>query len=68
MATWFAATGFGGLFAGWLATLASLPQGAITVGEKLAIYQNAFFDYAYLAFFIAIVLIFVNLGMNKLIK
>ena len=61
MGIWFVATGFGGLFAGLIATFSSVPATAVTVAEKLAIYQNAFFDYAYLAFFMAIVLLFVNL-------
>lgn len=68
MGVWFVATGFGGLFAGLIAKLSSVPDNAAPVAEKLAIYQNAFLDYAYLAFFIAIVLLFVNLGMKKVMR
>jgi len=66
MGIWFVATGFGGFFAGLLATLSSVPETAITTTEKLAVYQAAFLDYAYLAFFVAIVLLFVNLVMGKM--
>jgi POT family proton-dependent oligopeptide transporter len=66
MGIWFAATGFGGLFAGLIATIASVPKTAVTVADKLAIYQNAFFDYALFAFFIAITLLFVNLVVSHL--
>jgi POT family proton-dependent oligopeptide transporter len=68
MGIWFVATGFGGIFAGLIAKLSSVPESTASVAEKLAIYQNAFLDYAYLAFFIAIVLLFVNLGMRKVLK
>lgn len=64
--TWFVATAFGGLLAGKLATFASIPNLSITLNEKLAIYQSAFFNYASLAFFIAIVLLFVNLGSKRI--
>jgi len=66
MGIWFVATGFGGLFAGWLATLSSMPEKAMTTTEKLMVYQTAFLDYAYLALFVAIVLLFVNLAMGKM--
>jgi len=65
MGIWFVATGFGGIFAGWIAKLSSVPDSAQTVAQKLAIYQNAFFDYAYLAFFVAIILLFVQLGIKQ---
>ncbi len=68
MGIWFVATGFGGLFAGWIAKLSSVPSATAPIAEKLSIYQNAFFDYAYLAFFVAIVLFFVQLGMRKILK
>lgn len=68
MGIWFVATGFGGLFAGWIAKLSSVPSTTATVAEKLAIYQNAFFDYAYLAFFIAIVLFFVQLSIKRMLR
>ncbi|MHB1222107.1 MAG: peptide MFS transporter, partial [Gammaproteobacteria bacterium] len=67
MGVWFVATGFGGIFAGWIAKLSSVPDTVQTVGEKLAIYQTAFFDYAYLAFFVAILLFFVQLGLKKML-
>jgi len=68
MGIWFVATGFGGIFAGFIAKLSSVPDNTAPVAEKLAIYQTAFMDYAYLAFFIAIVLLFVNLSMKKIMK
>lgn len=67
MGVWFVATGFGGIFAGWLAKLSSLPDSAITLQQKLAVYHNAFLDYAYLAFFVALVLFFMMVVLkNKL--
>ncbi len=66
MGVWFVATGFGGIFAGWIAKLSSVPDTVQTSAEKLAIYQQAFFDYAYMAFFMAIVLFFVQLGFRKI--
>ncbi|MBX3708343.1 MAG: peptide MFS transporter [Gammaproteobacteria bacterium] len=66
MGIWFVATGFGGIFAGWIAKLSSVPDVTATLSEKLAIYQNAFLDYAYLAFVIAIVLVFVQMGMRRI--
>jgi POT family proton-dependent oligopeptide transporter len=68
MGIWFVATGFGGLFAGWIAKLASIPSPTTTVAAKLAIYQHAFFDYAYLAFFVAIALFFIQLSMRKMLR
>lgn len=66
MGVWFVATGFGGIFAGWLAKLSSIPDSVQTVAGKLAIYQAAFLDYAYLAFVIAIALYFVHIAMRRL--
>lgn len=68
MGIWFVATGFGGIFAGIIAKLSSIPEGAQTVAQKLAIYQTAFLDYAYLAFFVAIVLFFVQLGLKRVLR
>lgn len=68
MGIWFVATGFGGIFAGLIAKISSVPDNIASTAEKLAIYQNAFLDYAYLAFFIAIALLFVNLGMKKILR
>lgn len=68
MGIWFVATGFGGIFAGWIAKLSSVPDAAAPIAEKLAIYQNAFLDYAYLAFIIAIALLFLQFTMKKVLK
>ncbi|VVC76833.1 Dipeptide and tripeptide permease A [Aquicella siphonis] len=68
MGIWFVATGFGGIFAGWIAKLSSIPDAAASTAQKLAIYQAAFYDYAYLAFFIAIALFFVQIGMKKIMR
>ena len=68
MGIWFVATGFGGIFAGWIAKLSSVPSSAASIVEKLAIYQNAFLNYAYLAFIIAIILLFIQLGMKRILR
>ncbi len=67
MGVWFVATGFGGVFAGMIAKLSSVPESAITTGQKLAIYQQAFLDYAGIAFFVAILLFFSQFLVNKFI-
>ncbi|RDI46489.1 peptide MFS transporter [Aquicella lusitana] len=66
MGIWFVATGFGGLFAGMIAKIGSVPETAVTNAEKLVIYHTAFLDFAYLAFVVAIVLFFVQLLLKKL--
>jgi len=68
MGVWFVATGFGGLFAGWIAKLSSVPQSAQTAAQKLAIYQHAFFNYACLAFAVAVILFLVKLGLKKTLR
>ncbi|OGT47148.1 MAG: hypothetical protein A3E83_05170 [Gammaproteobacteria bacterium RIFCSPHIGHO2_12_FULL_41_20] len=65
MGIWFVATGFGGIFAGWLAKLASVPEAVTTLSIKLAIYQHAFLYYAYIAFAMAVILFFVQLMLKK---
>ena len=61
MGIWFVATGFGGIFAGIIAKLASVPDTVTSTTAKLMIYQFAFRDFAYLAFIVAIVLFFTYL-------
>lgn len=68
MGIWFVATGFGGIFAGMIAKIASVPDSAKTLAQKLTIYQGAFLDFAYIAFFVAIVLFFVQLGLKKILR
>lgn len=68
MGVWFVSMGFGGIFAGWLARLSSVPEGVTATAQKLAIYQSAFLNYAYLAFFVAIVLFFVQVALKRLLK
>lgn len=68
MGVWFVAIGFGGIFAGWVADWASVPTSAITLGQKLAIYQNAFLNDAYLAFIVAIGLFFMQLTFKRFLK
>lgn len=68
MGIWFVATGFGGIFAGWIAKLSSVPDIHASLAEKLAIYHSAFRDYACLAFIIAILLFFVQLGMKRILR
>lgn len=68
MGVWFVSMGFGGIFAGWLARLSSVPEGITASAQKLAIYQSAFLNYAYLAFFVAIILFFVRMALKRLLK
>lgn len=68
MGIWFVATGFGGIVAGMIAKLASVPAATASVTEKLAVYQHAFLDFAYLAFFVAIILFFVHLALRNIVK
>ncbi|OGT38899.1 MAG: hypothetical protein A3F12_01810 [Gammaproteobacteria bacterium RIFCSPHIGHO2_12_FULL_38_14] len=65
MGVWFVATGFGGLFAGMIAKVASIPDTAQTVADKLAIYHHAFLTFAYLAFFVVIILFFVQVFLKR---
>lgn len=58
MGVWFVATGFGGIFAGWIAKFASIPTNTISTAHKLLIYQHAFLNDAYLAFTVVIILLF----------
>lgn len=68
MGVWFVAIGFGGVFAGAIAKMASVPDTAVTTEQKLAIYHSAFLDYAYIAFFVAIVIIFAQLMVKRAIR
>lgn len=68
MGVWFSGIGFGAVFGGSVAKLASIPDTVHTISEKLAIYENAFLDFACMVFFMAIVLIFVKLGLKRLAK
>jgi POT family proton-dependent oligopeptide transporter len=69
MGVWFVALGFGGIFAGWIAKLSSLPEHVLlTTTDKLAIYQGAFLNYAYLAFFVAIFLFFMQASLRRLLR
>lgn len=65
MGIWFVATGFGGMFAGIMAKLASVPDTVQSTADKLAVYQEAFLTYAYFAFVIAIVLFLLRVLMKK---
>ena len=66
MGIWFVAIGFGGAFAGMIAKIASVPNTVTTNAGKLAIYQNAFLNYAYIAFFIAILLFFAHMTARRM--
>ena len=68
MGIWFVATGFGGYFAGMIAKIASIPDTAQTTADKLAIYHEAFLDYAYLAFCVAITLLIMHFALKKLLR
>jgi len=68
MGIWFVALGFGGIFAGWIARLSSIPENMQNTADMIPIYQHAFFDYAYIAFFMAIILFIVQTALRKYIK
>ncbi len=65
MGIWFVSLGFGGAFAGWLASFSSVPETINNVAIQLPIYRKAFMGYAYLAFFIALLLFIIQLLINK---
>lgn len=65
MGIWFVALGFGGAFAGWLATLSSVPEAINNVATELPIYRKAFMSYACLAFVVALILFIIQLLINK---
>jgi POT family proton-dependent oligopeptide transporter len=67
MGVWFVAIGFGGVFAGTIAKLSSVPDNVIDTAAKLAIYQEAFLDYACIAFFVAIMLFFARFMVKKFV-
>lgn len=53
MGIWFVAIGFGGFFAGMIATVAIVPKTITLVADKLLIYHHAFLVYAIIAFITA---------------
>ena len=65
MGIWFVALGFGGEFAGFLAELASIPKTATTAALQLPIYRNAFLNFSYIAFGVALGLFFLQLALSK---
>lgn len=65
MGVWFVAIGFGGAFAGSIAKLASVPNSITDASQKLAIYHDAFMQYAAIAFFMTIVLVFSQLLVKR---
>lgn len=68
MGVWFVATGFGGVFAGVIAKISSVPDAVTSNAGKLAIYHHAFFEYACIAFFTAILLFFAQFPLKKYIS
>lgn len=68
MGVWFVAIGFGGVFAGVVAKLASIPDNMHSNLDKLHIYQHAFSQFAYLAFAVSILLFFLQLGAKRLLR
>lgn len=68
MGIWFVAIGFGGVFAGMIAKAASVPDTVDLTIDMLSIYRHAFLNFAYLAFFVTIVLIFISLIVRKIIR
>lgn len=68
MGIWFVALGFGGIFAGWIAKLASIPETVTIFSKQLVIYQTAFLNFAYVAFFMSILLFFIRIGLKRIIR
>ncbi len=68
MGIWFVATGFGGIFAGMLAKIASIPDTTQSTADKLLIYHHAFLTYAYLAFAVAIMLLIMKLMFKNWLR
>lgn len=68
MGVWFVALGFGGAFAGWLATFSSIPESAKDALSQLPIYRGAFLHYAYLAFIVSLILFIVQLLVKKKLR
>lgn len=64
MGTWFVAIGFGGYFAGMIATLASIPDTMTRAAEKLMVYRQAFLTYALIALVTALLLFLANLALS----
>ncbi len=68
MGMWFISVGFGGEFAGLLAKIASVPDTMTNAVNQLSIYRHAFFNYAYLAFAVAVVLFIAQWRLRKLLE
>lgn len=67
MGIWFVATGFGGAFAGWLAKFSSIPKES-TLERMLEIYRHTFFNYSFIAFVVAIILLLIQLSLSKRLR
>ncbi len=68
MGVWFVAIGFGSLFGGLIAEHANVPTTLFVTADKLHIYSHAFKDYAFIAFFVTIVLILAQLLVQKKLR
>jgi POT family proton-dependent oligopeptide transporter len=68
MGIWFVALGFGGEFAGSLAKLSNVPDGVTSLVDVMLIYRGAFFDYAWIAFGVAVLLFVVHLFLRKVLE
>lgn len=64
MGTWFVAIGFGGIFAGMIAKLAAIPDQMQINADKLAIYHDAFLEYAYIGIATSLLLFLVSLALR----
>jgi len=66
MGVWFVSIGFGGIFGGWIAKLSSIPENVpLSDFDKLAIYQNAFWDFTWVALAIFVVLFFIRAALKN---
>jgi len=65
MGVWFVASGYGGIFAGWIAKLSSVPDNITSETDKLLIYHHAFLTYAAFAFVATLLLLLLRLVLKR---
>lgn len=66
MGVWFVSLGFGGIFGGWIAKLSSIPENLVlSNADKLAIYQQAFWDYTWIAVAVFVILFFIRAALKN---
>lgn len=68
MGVWFVASGYGGIFAGWIADEANIPTSMKSNEAMLHIYQHAFLYYAYYGFVAALVLFILYIPLKHILN